>query len=561
MPNGDVPEGWQKYPVTSPDGIRLWVTAPKGTPDDQIKQYAAQQRATNPGKIKENAALTIPEAFLTGMADPIYGGAQLASHIFRDPQEAMKADVAIKGREADIAARGGGGVARGVGAAVTQAPLALAAGAMGPAGAVAGGAASGALSPVANARTPDDYWAQKEKDALFGAAFGFAGGGMAASSASRLVRPEARSLIQQGIDLTPGQMVGGPVRRLEEAARSVPILGSFIRGGEGRGVGAFNRALGNQALESIGGRLPAGVEGRAAVGEVERQLSGAYDQLLPQMTVQMDANFANTMHQIRNNAGELPPAMQQQFNTILENRLARFFIQPQGGAPVSVMRQGGNLKEAEGALRDIANRYRASTDPDQRTMAALLDDTRGALRDALIRQNPQHADALRNIDRGWAILTRLQDASVRSKARMGNFTPADLLNAIAKQDKTVRKSAFARGDAMLQDYAETAQRILPGTLPDSGTTERYLWDAALLGIGGGGAEVGGHGGAVLPALAGLTAAGLPYTRQGLGALNAPFRNQALGQSTLGRVAPYAAVAGQPLVGGEPDPPEYGGPQQ
>jgi len=614
MANGDdVPEGMQRYPVTSPDGVRLYVTAPKGTPNDQILQYAAKQAQTNPGKIKPDADLTVPEAFVTGMTDPAVGGHQLYSHLMESPEEAHKVDTQVQAREADIRARGGGGISRQVGRAAIQAPLALATGALGPAGAVGGGAISGLTEPVASG---GDYWTQKSLDTLFGGAFGFAfGGGLAGTMAKRLT-PEARTMIQSGVNLTPGQIMGGPFRRIEEAASSLPILGNFIRGAEGRGVGAFNRSIANQALAPIGGALPKGVEGRAAVGAVESQLSDAYDQLLPRVQVKLDDEFQNKLHVIRDNARELPTPIREQFENILQNRLGRYFDQPQTahgpipatgyqppGGPMPPPGMGHNLgpqlppaggvgpqlpsqnpaggqmgpqmvgprpvngetfKEGERALRDLANKYRQSSDVDQQRLGWFLDDVRAALRDALIRQNPNEADQLRNIDLGWAMLTRLQDASNRSVAKLGRFTAVDLLNAVKNQDKTIRHSAFAKGDALMQTYAEAAQKVLPHTLPDSGTTERYLTieGAKLAGsaaAGGAAVEAGAVSPAtVLAAGAGLTAAGLPYTRAGLAALNSVLRNPALGQSTLGRAAPYLAVGAEPLASG---PPPYGGPQQ
>jgi hypothetical protein len=48
----------------------------------------------------------------------------------------------------------------------------------------------------------------------------------------------------------------------------------------------------------------------------------------------------------------------------------------------------------------------------------------------------------------------------------------DLMQAVKKGDRSVRKGAFARGDALLQDWADDAAAILPNELPNSGTADR-----------------------------------------------------------------------------------------
>lgn len=515
---------------------------PDGTKQDVIDKVLVNYNKNT--KVPPNQ-MGVTDRLLTGMSDPIVGGSQLAAHLTKSPEEAAKVDLAIKKREQDIQGAGGGGLVRGVGQAITGAPL-IAAGALGPAGAIAGGALQGAAQPTV-VGSGTDYWAQKEKDALFGAAFGYGLGGGLGKTVGMAVGPDARTMIGSGVNLTPGQMIGGPVRRLEEAAKSLPIMGSFIRGAEGRGIEGFNRAVLNQALEPIGGKLSRGAAGREAIAETQKQLGDAYDKLLPNMQLTLDQQLANDIANVKYHGQELPEPMQKQLEGILNNRLAPFFQRsPMPG------RQGPTLKETESALRSIADNYRGSADPAQRNLARLIDDARGSLRDALIRQNPNSADLLKKIDMGYALFARAQGAAARRASSQGLFTANDLLATIKSQDKTIRKSAFARGDALLQDYAEVAQRVLPGKMPDSGTPERLLWDAALLGGAGGGAHVAGATPEqLITAGTALAGASVPYTRPGIAALNAPLR------ATLpSKVAPYAAIAAEPAA-----KQEYGGPLQ
>jgi hypothetical protein len=511
-----------------------FVVKPKRPP---LSQFTA-------GKIPSQDPMGVGERLVTGMQDPLVGSKQLLTHVTGTPQEQEQVDKQVREREAGVQAREGGGFVRGLGSAIPAAPL-IAAGPIGGAlGAAAAGALSGAVQPV----TGNDYWTQKTQDALFNAAFGL-GGGMLGGTLTPMLRPEAKALVDQGVKLTPGQMAGGIPRRAEEAFKSLPILGNFIRGAEKRGIEGFNKAVLNQSLEPIGQKLsPTTEAGHDAILEARNKFSAAYDALLPNLKLNLDQDLVNDVANVKFLATELPESYQKQFDSILRNRLAAFFVR----SPV-VGRQGPTLKETESALRNIADNYRGSQDPGARNMAMRIDDIRGALRDALMRQNPQSADLLSKIDKGYAMFIRAQGAAARRATSEGVFTPNDLLQTIKSQDKTVRKGAFAQGDALLQEFAEYGQKVLPGKMPDSGTPERGLWTAATLG----GAYEAPQ--TALGAAAGLGLASLPYTRPGIGALNAlagspgPVR-QGIGLAVR-RVAPYAAIASEPSAR------EYAGPQQ
>lgn len=501
------------------------------------------------GKTTQKDAMGVGERVLTGMADPLVGGKQLLTHVTGTPQEQQQVDKSVQEREAGIQAREGGGLARGVGAAITGAPL-LAAGPLGGAiGAAAGGAAAGALQPT----TGKDYWTDKTQDALFGAAFGLSGGlggKVIGGAISPALRPEAQALSEKGVNLTPGQMAGGIARRAEEAFKSLPILGSFIRKAEERTTESFNKAVLNQALEPIGAKLdPMVGAGHDAIMDARNKLGAAYDNLLPNLQLRLDRKLVDDISNVKFLATELPESYQKQFDSILTNRLGGFFVTK---SPVAG-RQGPTLKDTESAIRSIADTFRSSPDPAARQMAMRLDDVRGAMRDALARQNPNSADLLNKIDQGYAMFARAQGAASRRATSEGVFTPNDLLQTIKAQDKTARKGAFAQGDALLQPFAEYGQTVLSPKVPNSGTVDRALWSAAIAAAVADPIKAGVTG-------AGLGVASLPYTRPGIGALNALARSpgpvrQGVG-SVVRRGAPYAAIAGEPSA-----QQEYGGPQQ
>ena len=80
------------------------------------------------------------------------------------------------------------------------------------------------------------------------------------------------------------------------------------------------------------------------------------------------------------------------------------------------------------------------------------------------------------------MFVRVERAANQSAVSDGRFTPGALLQAAKAEEPTIRKRGFARGDALLQDWAQKAYDVMGNKLPDSGTTGRAAWD--LLGAGG-----------------------------------------------------------------------------
>lgn len=497
-----------------------------------------------PPEIKPEA-MGAGERFLTGVADPLVGGQQMLSHITGSPEDVKRVDEQVKAREEAIKAREGGGFMRGLGGAVGTAP-AMAIG--GPLGGIPGAMIGGALAGTLEPSTGKDYLENKVQQAFMGAAFGGMGGGstkMLGTVVGPTVREAADSLMKAGVKLTPGQIAGGYVRRAEEIARSVPILGAFIRNAEGHGIEDFNRVTINQALSPINIALPSGMMGRDAIAYGRGRLQDAYDTLLPQMQLVMDPQLSSDVSLARFWASELPDAQGKQFETILKNRIAKPFLNT--GAI-----SGTELKKSESELTRIINNYRGSANAGDRDLAHLLDDVRGAVRDALTRQNPTHAGELKKINEAYAMWARVENAAARRAGEGGVFTPPDLLQSIKQSDRSIRKSAFARGDALMQDWAEIANLILPNKVPDSGTPERIaLMELMKAGAGAFAAEQTPYAGRyTVPVLGGIGVSSLPYTKPGIAAANkiaqpGPVR-KAIG-SGIRSSSPYTGTASAPIL--------------
>lgn len=324
-----------------------------------------------------------------------------------------------------------------------------------------------AVGTGAGGQAGEDIAKENEVDPLTGRLIGgLMGGPLAARAVKPQVGPQQQTLLDAGVRMmTPGQLMAGIPKSLEDRLSSVPILGSFVHNARGRSIESFNRAVANQALEPIGEQLPTNIAaGHDLIDEVATRLDSAYDRVVPQLTFNPDRQFAFDMLGIyQRNSGLLPPAQLEQYERIINQRLGR------GGNMT-----GEKIKKIEEELNKIGSNYRSSPDPAQRDLGSALTDTVGAMRANLERSNPALAEELQRINSGWAMYSRMRDAASRRATSEGIFTPSDLLAAVKRGDRSVAHGSFARGNALMQDFAEAGQAVLPSKLPTSGTSERLM---------------------------------------------------------------------------------------
>jgi len=413
-------------------------------------------------------------------------------------------------------------VAAAVDAAMTAAPIATATGI----GAATGGV-QGALEPVATGES-------RSHNIGVGATIG-AAGGLLPGVASRVVKPntapEVQQLIDEGVRLTPGQTAGGVLKRIEDAATSIPVVGDVIKRAQTRGIEDFNRAGFNRALAPIGEKVgPDFAVGREGIAAVEAKIGQAYDRALDKIKiVQFDPQFEADIAKVSGMVPELGDVVAKQFDMILKGRVLREMT------PAGTM-SADTMKAVESELGRQASRWSSSADAAQRGLADALREVQSSLRGAVERSaGPEAAGELQAANEAWANFVRIRDAAARVGSADGVFTPAQLTAATRAQDKSRAKGAFARGDALMQDLAEAAKGVMPSKVPDSGTATRIF-------TGGGVGALLGHGMGLDPSTMALGAAAmLPYTSLG-------------GKLTMGALArrpESAATLAEILRGGAP----------
>lgn len=481
-------------------------------------QFPIQAQAAQPDSMPP-AQPASPEGgdawggFLMGLRDPIDAGAQMLRRAV--PEGIGEAVDAFGNRLADFglpvaysdgvqgvdrlvneanqqyetarqaAGRGGIDLARIGGNVASTLPVALAgpAGGASLAGRSAAGAVSGAavgsLNPVLG-EDQENFGAEKLQQALLGGTFGAitpviaSGVGRVISPAASRADSPAQKLLAEGVELTPGQALGGSAMRVEDRLMSAPILGDAIRGARNRGQESLNKAVYNRVLDPIGGKTAK--IGREAIDDISSQINKAYDDVLGKVNFRLDAEFGREFGQLQQLAQSLPPQQSSQFSSIVQNQVGSRLTQ-RGGAT------GQSFKTIEAEIGRLASTYRSSADAGQRELGTALQELQFMLRRNLERVNPEQSAALAKVNEAYANFVRLQNASSRVGAQEGVFTPSQLASAVRQTDRSLRKGNYAKGQALMQDLSDAAQSRMASKIPDSGTAERLMINAGAMGSG------------------------------------------------------------------------------
>lgn len=426
------------------------------------------------------------------------------------------------------------------------------------AGAVSG-AASGAFQPV-DANDPN-FWGKVGENA----AIGGAGGAVmpaAIGAASRVINPtvssDVQTLMQNGVRPTIGQMLGRSANSYEQAGTSAPFVRDFITHARSGAIEDFDRGAVNQALAPINQTLEAPGMNRQVIGEMNDKINDAYEALKPQLgwttTSPAAQVLQNGMTTLRANvAVGLPKAQADIFNDDMDLLLNQRMSSGWGIT-------GPSFQEAKSDIGKRAVDLQSNPNGNfwDKRLAGAYWQAQQVMRDAQNVANPAAGAQLTNVDNAFAHSLRVNNAATRLGGEPGTFSPPQLQAASKALDQTLRQGDFARGDALMQDYAEAGRRVLGNTVPDSGTPFR----SAMMLLGGmGGAMIGGHEMGVPPsALLGLgglgLASGLPYSNLGRSAVAHLLATRPGFAGPLANAvratSPYGATAFAPLsLGGAP----------
>ncbi len=465
--------------VTLPNGVVI-----RGVPDNVTKEQI-KQRAIAAGLAKEEDFPSAPKAqegaiqsgFLMGLKDPLTAGAQLlprglefvtsaggmapnvVSQFFG--REAVRVDEMAKaeeqayqearkarGEEGFDIARLGGNVLNPANIAVGLRAGQAVGGVSKARQAVAGGAATGVLQPVVS---EDSFTEEKAGQAVGGAvggALGSAAATVIGKAANPLISKAEQTMKDLGIQMTPGQILGGQYKDVERFAEVVPLVGSYISNAKERAVFQFNKGVINSALKKVNSELPADVIGRDAVQEANNIIDRKYDEVLSKIKFSMTSDTYSDAVKAVNKAG-LNPSQRAEVVSKLDNIVLQNFR-------TSARIDGQTYKGIESDLRKEALSYKNIATKAERDIGDALFDVLETMKKNLRRQNPEQTSALRRVDNAYGDIAVMRTAAANSGAANGVFTPKQYSTAVRQRDSSRNKTAFAAGQARGQELSDAA---------------------------------------------------------------------------------------------------------
>ena len=338
------------------------------------------------------------------------------------------------------------------------------------------------------------------------------GGGLGAVTGAGLQRftpavtERAKELMRMGVPLTVGQAFGGGVKRMEEAATSLPFAGDVIQAAQRRAIERFGAAAYNEALKPIGKKIDPSLTGDEAFLAANKIIDDSYRDLIKAIDFPAGKTFVKELDQtVADYAKRLDENSAKSLKRIVDNEIK--------GRIVDDRLSKDAFKNAVSEIRRKA--YGLTTLPSRsqfdEELGEALTEVVSDMHNQLAKQNPDVASGLKKIDSAYSKFVPIRLAAARSKE--GVFTPAQL-RAATKREATRRPTAAAAGRLPMQAFAETGEQVLGPRLPESGTATRGM--LGLTAMGGLGGLVGGLDPLLFGALGGL--AGGLYTRPGQAAL-------------------------------------------
>ena len=517
-----------KYVITAPDGEEYEVNAPEGATEQEVLAYVqSNYKPKQPAAQPQEKPIT--SSFLMGLKDPISGGAQLlprglefltsagglAPNVLSQffGSEAQRVDEMVRKEQEAYrqqrkeAGEEGFDVGRLAGNIINPASLVGGPGAAPLTRAVTSGMISGGLQPV---EVPaDSTFTQEKAKQVAGGGVGGVVGTAAVKVAGQALNPlttkAEQTMRELGVQLTPGQMLGGQAKDIESFAANLPLIGQNIANAKERALFSFNKGVINKTLNKIGQSLPEDVVGRDAVAYVQDTVNSAYDDVLSRIKYKLDFQTYSGMLK----ATKLPPSSLDRLR-VKDELDARVFSKLPKDQPID----GEVYKQIESDLTARIAQLNRGSVGDQ-DVAKALQDSLKSLREGMQKQNPKEAPQLRRINSAYRDLAIMENAASKTGAQNGVFTPKNYQAAVKEGDVTKRKRQFAAGRARGQEISEAAVETMEGT-PSYNLEGRLAYNL-----------LGGAGLLSNAAAAGALAVAAPvmYSETGLKAIQTIMRNR------------------------------------
>lgn len=345
-----------------------------------------------------------------------------------------------------------------------------------------------------------------------GSAAAFGGAGAAVGRgvgrlATGIVRPtpEAAALIEQGVRLTPGQAAGTGsfLNRAEQLLASNPVASHPIVAARARALEDANQRAAEAVAKRVGFSMQIGRHPADTIAQLRDQISRVYDEVLPRLSMQ-NADLTSLANQIYTHVPESHNLVGEwgveKLQGYFFRRLSNLDQNPEG------VTSGELLKQVDTELGNYASKLARSTTAEEKVAAPMWWDAQHQWREYVMKAAaPESKDywELSKANAGYRELLALEKALASSGGE--RIHPGRLTKAL-------QAANIQTGD--LADLSRNMNATMPGTIPDSGTTQRMLVNALPLALAGGSFATG-----IAPVVgAGAAAAALLGTQTGARAM-------------------------------------------
>ena len=503
----------------TPEGVPM--SLPEGASEPTGVQKGVSQFMTG--------VAGMPIRFMTSLAKPMVGGAQMISKMFeKEPQQTMEGLVTGKKPTRPLSALDqasnaittidqGIDQAAGPFSWVTTKPASLAGDiapyvvgalpkavtnivpsllpnaprvAAGVQGAL-GGAGSAVMQPTEGGLYGPEFWAEKGKQGTAGAVVGGATGTALGSPVSQ----EIERLRKAGVtDLTPG-MMSGLMKNVEDfTTKYLPFVGGKVEQAQGNALNSFNYGAAKTVLDPLKIEIPANIKtGYELNNFVKKSVSNAYDDIAPKISLPYSA--------------PLTPAARTTFKQDLDSKVAdlsmnmstksaKLFKQEVLPVIKNAVQNGSidgkAFRDLESTLGTRAMDYVSSKEALDRTAGRGIFELQSFLRDSLRQANPAVASELTAIHKAFINSLPYKKAAQSAAAVDGVIDPG-MLRRTTKNLEGL--------DVPIRDFADAAVKVMGKKVVEPTTQQ----GTRAIGLGLGAA----------PAVASQIPAAAPYMLPGM----------------------------------------------
>lgn len=299
--------------------------------------------------------------------------------------------------------------------------------------------------------------------------------------------PAAKTLLDKGVELTPGQMKpGGWYSQLEDATQDWPIIGPSVKQAKGnaeaqtREAWLLDAAAPNAKIQPTGD-LQKTLSNVGDSFDVPYANLGGYPLKLQSgqpviMNQGTNTPISSAMDAAINDKAILAtPQTRQMANDFLQNQLQKI---PKNSEDIINMRSAIRSK-----IRSINPRS-----VDDQALKDILENAEGVTTQVLTSQLPPNLlKELKGIDAQYAKYNIASDAMAAAKDRPDGFTFSQASNAAASSAKaTIGKKQYAQGEGFMRDIPAAAQNVFRQTPPTGARLISHLAGIPMLPLIGGG---------------------------------------------------------------------------